>query len=346
MIKLIASVVILLMSNSMVHAEIKQSGFIQIRKNQRLYVEYKKAAPGKPTLVLANGLTYSTRQWKEYADAIHNLDPGVGLVLYDMEGQGLTLLEKAPITFDIPMEQQVRDLRDLMLTLNIEGPVSLVGLSYGGGVALYYASVFPDDFDHYIVLAPFIERLASQDKIIHDWMAYHRALRPWDGRSDDELYDWYLRVLVTTTYPTAEPIILENPFKLEGVFRMVKGAKHWQAIDKAEDLPRRKIHVVAAENDEHVKLPRLNQLVDAYQNSALASYMILEGSRHKIPETEPEFAAAWTLLINSNNPLLKTGVTFRGNPINGEARSATHILKVLSKVETCESQLRHHPESR
>lgn len=331
---------------SMAKSDMITSGFIQIRRDQRLYVEYKKAAPGKPTLVLANGLTYSTRQWNDFADAVERLDPGVGLVLYDMEGQGQTLLDKAPITFDIPMEHQVRDLRDLMLTLNIPGPVSLVGLSYGGGVALYYASVFPDDFDHYIVLAPFIERLESQDKIINNWIRYHRSLHPWDGRSDDELYDWYLRALVTTTYPTAEPIILENPFKLEGVFRMVKGAKHWQAIDKANDLPRRKIHVVAAEKDEHVKLPRLNLLVDAYKDSALASYMILEGSRHKIPETEPEFSAAWALLIANEHPLLKTGNTFRGNPINGEARSATHVLKVVPKVGSCESELRNSPEPR
>ncbi len=40
--------------------------------------------------------------------------------------------------------------------------------------------------------------------------------------SDDDLYDLFLHQIVYATYPQAEPIVLENPFKLEATYRLVQ----------------------------------------------------------------------------------------------------------------------------
>ncbi len=323
------------------HASTFQKGFVQIRETQRIYVEYKKATPGEPTLFLVNGLTYSTRQWSSFAHQLIKQRPGVGIVLFDMEGQGRTLLDKAPIRFDIPIEQQVRDLKDLREALRVQGPVSLLGLSYGGAVALLYASIYPDDFDHVIATAPFLERLEDQDLWIKNSRAAHRTLYPFDPRSDEELYDFYLRALISSTYPLAEPIILENPFKLEGVYRMVKGAKNWRAITKSADLPKGRIHIIGAERDEHIKLDKLTSVALAYEQSgALGSYLIVEGSRHKVPEVVPRFTAAWTNLLLSNNPNLSQGRKFFGSPRTGEAQSGELVIPVTEKAGICETLLR------
>ncbi len=73
-----------------------------------------------------------------------------------------------------------------------------------------------------MAFAPFIERLTDQDLIIDGWVSEHRLLFPLDPRTKEELYDWYLRVLIYLTYPAAEPVLLENFFKLEATFRMVR----------------------------------------------------------------------------------------------------------------------------
>lgn len=316
-----------------------KSGFIEIRPGDRLYFEHKRATNGKPTLFLVNGLTYSTTQWQSYVNELLRQDPDLGIFTYDMEGQGRTLLEKAPINFDIPIEKQVNDLHDLRKKLNIQGPATLAGLSYGAAVTLYYASLYPKDFDRFIAIAPFLERLENQDRMIKNYIAVHKHLYPWDPRTEDELYDLYLRVIVST-YPSAEPVILENPFKFEGIYRMVKGAKNWRAIEKAHLLPLRKVHVVGAERDEYVKLDQLTQVAEAYKSRALASFMIVEGTRHKIPEYEPEFLAAWTLKILSGDEWLERGLTFHGDPESGEVRQGSTVTPIKPKGGWCETLLR------
>src|SRR5665213_4014056 len=100
--------VLLTMISTQIHAGTSAwtKGFVQVRANQRLYVEYRKAQPGRPTIFLLNGLTWETTQWQPLVTALDQLDTSIGIVLYDMEGMGKTLLDKAPINFDIPFESQ------------------------------------------------------------------------------------------------------------------------------------------------------------------------------------------------------------------------------------------------
>ncbi|MGE4133738.1 MAG: alpha/beta fold hydrolase [Bdellovibrionales bacterium] len=320
------------------------SGFVEIRPGAKLYVEHYPAQDGKPTLFLLNGLTYSTRQYRDLVEALIAKDPGLGIVTYDMEGMGRTLIEKAPARQDIPIENQVRDLRDLVQKLNIEGPVSVAGLSYGGAVALLYASMYPDHFDNFIPIAPFLERLETQDQLLKKSIAAHRMMFPFDPRTDDELYDFYLRQLVYTTYPSAEPIVLENPYKLEAVYRMVKGAKHWNAVETAPRLPNGKIHLMAAVNDQYVFLERILFFWNAVPDAAKASFLKVQRSKHKIPEEWPKIVASWLLEILNNNPDLHRGLTFEADPYQEVAISG-QVEIPLGKEVNCESLLRTVPES-
>ncbi|MGE0527762.1 MAG: alpha/beta hydrolase [Bdellovibrionales bacterium] len=303
-------------------------GFVEIRADQRLYVEQRPAQNGSPTLVLINGLTYSTREWTPLVQALDAVNPDLGLVLYDMEGMGQTLLDKAPVRFDIPLGNQTRDLNDLLQALDLQGRSVLVGLSYGGAVALQLMHLYPDAVQKAVVIAPFLERLPEQDAWIQSAVRQHQLWYPLDPRNEDELYDFYLRILVYTTFPLKEPIILENRFKAEAIFRMVKGAKDWNAIEIARSLPAEKLHVIAAEQDEHVRLDRMNLFWSSLSPSARQSYLIVQGSRHKIPETEPRFLAHWLGLIASGREELSRGLTFIGYPRKGRAECRNLLLPV------------------
>ena len=43
-----------------------QKGFVAINSKKQLWVEYSEAKKDLPTLIVLNGLTYSTRQWDQF----------------------------------------------------------------------------------------------------------------------------------------------------------------------------------------------------------------------------------------------------------------------------------------
>ena len=314
-----------------------KKGFVEIRPGRSLYVEQKLAAPGKPTLILTNGLTYSTEQWAPLVKAIEAHDPGLGLVLYDMVGMGQTLLANKPVNYEIPFNDQVLDLKDLFDHLKIAGPVSLLGLSYGGAVDLSYATRFPNDFEQIIVQSPFLGRIPAQDAWVKDKVNMNHLLYPWDPRTEDELYAWYLRVLITSTFPSAEPIILENPYKLEAVFRMVKGSLDWNAIQAAGRLPKAKLHLMTGEKDEYVPADWQQAFWAATPVAARASNLLIKGAKHKFPEDFPDFTARWVLDIVHHRANLFDGQTFIGDP-----RAQTTTVK----ESVCETALRSESRAR
>ncbi len=120
-----------------------KKGMVTIDNGQELYVEYRPAAEGKHTLFMLNGLTWSTRDWSSFVQAMDEIDPGIGFVLYDMRGMGRTLLEYAPIRENIAFDQQVDDLKGLRKALDVQGRTALVGLSYGGALALLIQQNIP-----------------------------------------------------------------------------------------------------------------------------------------------------------------------------------------------------------
>lgn len=317
------------------------NGFVDIGTRDALYTEYRPAKNGKPTLFLANGLTYSTQQWQEFIQALKNIDPEVGVVAYDMRGMGRTLLANAPANYDIPFSDQVDDLHRLKEHFKIKGPTAVLGLSYGGAVALDIAVRFPNDFDQIIAMSPFLERIPEQDALIKNSVLSHRLFFPLDPRTDEELYNLYLRLLVFSTYPSVEPIVLENPFKLEAVYRMVKGAKDWQAVQVIAKLPLQKVNIIAALDDEYVKFDRMQIFLKNIPKNQIGSVALFENTKHKIPEERARLAAAWVFEILHHNPELGLGQTFVVNPQTESASNGHSLipLKPTLRSKTCEDLL-------
>lgn len=317
-----------------------KKGFVTIAPGRSLYVEHRPAAPGKPTLFLLNGLTYSTREWFLFLTALDALDPDLGIVLYDMKGMGKTLLAEAPVNYDIPFSGQAEDLKLLLSALDIKGEKVAAGLSYGGAVALDYLRRFPDDFSKVIAISPFLAKLPSQDEMLNTQVRTHQVMYPWDPRTADELYDYYLRILITTTYPIQEPIILENPFKLEGVYRMVKGAKKWNSFDVVNQFPPGKLHLVSGSLDQFVALSWQAEFWQAVPPAARASWINILGAPHKLTETYSSFSAAWVLEILNNNGELSKGLSFVGDILRGEATSGAVTIPLYnSKAKSCAAEL-------
>lgn len=301
-----------------VSAEKQFEGFVPLRKDREIYVRWTKAQPGQPTAVLLNGLTYSTRQWDDFAAAL--TAQGIGVLRYDMYGMGETLLRHAPVLRVISYRDQVQDLHALARTLGLGGKLNLVGLSYGGGIALAYAAAYPRDVRNVVVMAPFTRPLAEQDEWIKSQIWYTRRVQPFNPASDDDLYDFYLRQVIYTTYPSVEPIVLENPFKLEGVFRMVQGIRKWTSDEAVGLLPASSLHLMIAGNDQYIKRRVMEEFWDSVPKDRRASLIVVNNSEHKIPESVPFFAATWVGEILRKNPVLSSGREFDADPFAGSVR--------------------------
>jgi pimeloyl-ACP methyl ester carboxylesterase len=302
------------------------AGFVQIKKGLELYVEYDKPKAGKPTLVLLNGLTYSTAQWKLFADALTS--KGYGVVRYDMQGMGRTLLKYAPAVEPIQLRTQVKDLQLLLAALKIEKPYNLVGLSYGGGVGIAFSAQYPELINKAFIMAPYTQPQKQQDDWIRSQIWLTRKTQPWNGSSDDDLYDFFLRQIVYSTYPQAEPIILENPFKIEGVFRMIQGIRKWKAASVVQELPADSIHLMVAGSDQYIGREIMLEFWDQIPRRAQESLLIINNSEHKIPESVPYFAAAWIDEVMRGNKLIANGKEFEADPFAGVVKHDGGKFKV------------------
>lgn len=291
-------------------------GFVKLPSGNELYVNYLAAERGKPTVVLLNGLTYSTREWNIMSYDLSK--EGLGVLRYDMYGQGETLRRSGMVFQAITHNEQANDLAELLNHLKIK-KVHLAGLSYGGGIAMSFASTYPDKTASVILLAPFTEAVKSQDEWVKKQIAVNRQLFPFNPATDDELYDFFLRNLIYTTYPAAEPSIMNQAFKLDAVYQLVRGIRKFKALDVADEIPNQSMHLVIAANDQYIERDIMNDFWKKFPAKKLVSKILVQYSEHKIPEAVPHFAAGWIREIMLGNKYIKNGISFIGNPLTGEA---------------------------
>lgn len=265
-------------------------GFVNIG-DKELYVDYQAPQKAKPTIILLNGLTYSTRQWDAMTYYFKKL--GVGVLRYDMDGQGRTLLKYGVRAGPYPYMDQVQDLNNLLKTLKMKAPYDIAGLSYGGGILAAYAFKYPKKMNNVILMAPYTQPLVQQDQWIRSQIWATRQMYPYNPYSDDELYDYFLKQIAYATYPSAEPIVLENPLKLEGVFRMTQGIRKFNVLDQVDQFPAKSVHLLIAEYDQYIPRDVLVSFWDAIPKKAKAkeSYDLIRFSEHKVPEAVPKVAA-------------------------------------------------------
>jgi len=108
-------------------------------------IYYELLGTGEKTVALLNGIAMNTLGWRVQAEYLRNR--GFRVLLHDMRGQGLSDKPRGGYS----LERHALDLRELMEGLGIRS-ASLVGISYGGKVALLAASMFPELIEKVVVL--------------------------------------------------------------------------------------------------------------------------------------------------------------------------------------------------
>lgn len=262
--------------------------WVEISPSKSLYVEYHAPQRNQETVVLLHGLTYSTVQWSKFIRSLTKR--GIGVVAYDMEGMGQTLLKYAPVKAIIPIGGQITDLNILLRKLKIKKPYNLIGLSYGGGVAFGYAVKYPQEVKNLILMAPYIKPLKKVDDYLKSQVDTTRKLYPFNPYTDEQLYEFFFRQFVYSVYPMQEPIVLENPYKLEAVFRLSQGVGSFIPEEHVSEL-NVKAHMLIPMNDQYFPPAEYENFWNLFPKHTQANLFYVKGSEHKIPESQPEQAA-------------------------------------------------------
>ncbi len=150
--RLLSFLTVVLMTAAVTHAapveKLRKVSFLT-RDGKTLAASYRKAAPGKPVIVLLHGLSSTKEEWLPFTDALGKA--GWGSLAYDARGHGASDREKKGVaSLGSPgpgsqWERMVDDLGGALRFLESQGvarsSVCVVGASVGANVSARYAAV-------------------------------------------------------------------------------------------------------------------------------------------------------------------------------------------------------------
>ena len=125
-------------------------------------------------VVLIHGGTIPFYAWDAQVPALR--DAGMRVLRYDHFGRGYS--DRPEVDYDRAF--YLKQLEDLLAALDINGPINLVGVSFGGAIAATYAEAHPERVVSLALIAPVVDY--AEGKAL-----FGLAKVPW-------LSDWYARV--------------------------------------------------------------------------------------------------------------------------------------------------------
>lgn len=113
---------------------------------------YELSGPADaPVVVLVHGATVPLFAWDAQMPAL--LDAGFRVLRYDQFGRGYS--DRPAVQYDRALYQ--KQLEDLLTALEIEGPINVVGASFGSAMAATFARNHPARVERLIFIAPLLD---------------------------------------------------------------------------------------------------------------------------------------------------------------------------------------------
>ncbi|PGM58846.1 hypothetical protein CN946_04345 [Bacillus sp. AFS053548] len=170
---------------------------------------------GKVTVLLECGMMHTLHQWKYLQE---ELSKYAKVITYDRLGYG-----KSGIwTTERSTEQQAFECYDILLALNIKGPLIAVGHSLGAYIVFQLSRLFPNAIQSMILLDPTHPTLEEHEQKLYDKLLYQFALM-MKSANQFSLTKAIPNKLINKIMKTAP----DNQFEM---ISAIKSYKHWKTV--------------------------------------------------------------------------------------------------------------------
>ena len=284
-----------------------------------LRVDRRGPKPGvtasAPPLVIIGGMTQTLSSW---GGQIRAFAADREVIVYEARGQGQTELSLD----DVSPPVHVDDFRNLLVSLEIEGPVDLCGFSFGGRLALAIAAAHPERIRRLVISGVSAGRGVVGRLIIRSW---REALRT----GDLEALAWVsLTDILGPTYLERSRDLIEPIIKATVKRNSYAGIRALfdAAVDDGEDSPYAPLTLapritaptllIAGELDRVAPAAELGELAAAFPTEAEVA--VIAGVGHTVAIEAPEAWRAHVLGFLENGR--KDGLSGGAGPGAAKAR--------------------------
>lgn len=317
LLKFIFVVVFLIANNSFASTQI-QEGVVEVSKNRAVYYKYSLAEPGKPTVVLLNGLIYPLANWDAYLSNLIEKGYGVILPAYSTQPESLRHTQNTPyfalLDFTLEGVNQVgletKDLADDIMYVVDKLGVSqfhLQTLSYGSIVGSYIADHYANRISGVSLIAPAVmssHRYTPYGQSRHNFYLWQKSIdiNPFYNPDDYygfELYQSMSMIMSSQKNSFDLKDISYNDF-FSGVYQMARSSVYFDLKDEAEKTWPDTYLILASGEDANLQKDQLKYWAlkkAAFPNSR---YVLVEGAPHAIPGVNPDTLLEITDRILSN----------------------------------------------
>lgn len=290
-------------------------GFVKLEDHE-VYAEHLPAGEGRPTLVLLNGLSNETRDWDPFVEKL--AIPGCGVLRLDFRGQGRSLEREIDTTGEfrktVKVEEQTEDLEALLAHFGIADPVDLLGFSYGGGIALDFATRAPGRVRNLILVVPYLIRLDRALPLQRAWARQLELLKGMgvlSGALLEPAEKWYSHFLghyMDYRFRGALP----DPVLRDASIRLTFGIMEYNALETLDRLPERSLHLISVGRDTLVPQGLYGEMWEKTPELSRQSWLHVEDGMHLLLEQAPAFCARWVERVLAGDPKLGEGRRFEG----------------------------------
>jgi pimeloyl-ACP methyl ester carboxylesterase len=262
-------------------------------------INFQQIGKGKD-VVLIHGLAANHAFW--HINVLFSLVRNYRVTVFDLRGHGYSSMPKSGYT----SKDMAEDLHELFNRLGITN-AHIVGHSFGGVVALHFASMFPDRVNKLIIADSRIRAFQSTNRPC-DWSNWNKAKEKLDNiginmpEEETEAGFWLLEQLALPELRQAREILKDSPIAIpysewgggkrsaEKWLNLLRTTSAKKEIMDIAGLSQNALSnvqhpVLAIYGENSPTLPSLSGLKELWDNCQSA---VVSGAGHFFPLTRPK----------------------------------------------------------
>lgn len=261
--------------------------------NREITYEYHSSEQGTP-LIFLNGLSDSYMEWKKISSLTKLKTP---FLFVDLIGQGASLQAEFSLgekyDYKISLEQQGQCLIELCDFLSIP-KFGLVGFSYGGGLALWLAHLYPEKIEKLILFLPFLLRLDLAfpiSRFLHSQYDLMKKITPAFFQSPyrmfEKSYENFVRDYMHFRFTDRIP----HPLYREAAVQISEGVMNFNVFSILQNLPDGQLHLVSSDLDTLIPKSLMREFWSRLPHEKKQTWTRITDGEHLLFDQNPVFCA-------------------------------------------------------